>query len=404
MPDEEREVENSPQSKSAGTSKEKKRETSKFLAAIGQEIVEYSIPSIIALVILYYVIRGFQIPLTDIFTYVAIFLIIFPLLSLTIGLTLSLLVRWWNTVVPTKSKRIQKDTRGKRFLKILGGGVLLPIGLSVVANLIPVSADDTLLTLIVKSIISQAEYPFLTDMGDSILSTQNTEVKESGVDALGAINSAGALSEIIRVIEAEPHMFDDWSYYDTTADALASYELKAKNQLLKLFHKYEQQLKDAQGGTESDIHRRYFEQVFENIEAELDDEALDPKKRDRLLRQLKEIELNLQEELDTLEAEELLVPSTLPVLDLVLDTFLRMNDLKDDSEIYLLAKRIASDTAYASRTRGKAFLLIAKLGTRDDFVVFLPHLHGSDDILKSYALQAIGELHNKLENKNEQDN
>jgi HEAT repeat protein len=84
-----------------------------------------------------------------------------------------------------------------------------------------------------------------------------------------------------------------------------------------------------------------------------------------------------------------------PSLNFVLDTFIEMN-LREDNEIYSLAKTIASDSTYAEATRSAAIRLFASLGSRADFELLTSYLDSDSESVKASALEGIEILHRKI--------
>jgi hypothetical protein len=71
-------------------------------------------------------------------------------------------------------------------------------------------------------------------------------------------------------------------------------------------------------------------------------------------------------------------------------------DLKQDADLLAFAKTTAGNAAFSDNIRGQAFLLIAKLGGKDDFTVLYNYLGNDHDSLKIKAMEAIAALEAKM--------
>jgi len=275
-------------------------------------------------------------------------------------------------------------------------GLLVPILVAAIISQVPISGQDTLLTLAIKRMLGRTEYPFIVTIGDTVTAASSVDTKREGVETLRTIHSDLCLDELLRILEVDKSALDDWEFYDAMAGALASYESEARDQLLDTFYRCDEQMKRIPRALGPDLHSRYFEGAFDALEQQVQDETLDPERRQGLLIQLEQIEIELKSGLGEFEEAEPLPESGEPILNVLLDAFLQMKTLEDDLEIYVLAKRIAADPSYSDGTRGKAILLIGKMGTRDDFATLLPYLQNESESIKRATLEAISDLHLKI--------
>ena len=95
------------------------------------------------------------------------------------------------------------------------------------------------------------------------------------------------------------------------------------------------------------------------------------------------------------EADPRLCPGEGGLDGFVLGTLLQM-DLKEDGETLAMARTVAGDAGRSEPVRGRALLLIAKLGDKRDLDTLYGHLDDASPRLQARAMQAIAELQTRL--------
>lgn len=75
-------------------------------------------------------------------------------------------------------------------------------------------------------------------------------------------------------------------------------------------------------------------------------------------------------------------------------------NINQDGDIYALARTTASDVNLPDSVRGKAILLIAKLGGKDDMTLLYQYLQNNNEVIKADTLEAIANLTQKLNGPN----
>ncbi len=113
------------------------------------------------------------------------------------------------------------------------------------------------------------------------------------------------------------------------------------------------------------------------------------------MQQLSTLSGQIKSNLIELQTGSLLSDGGDPVYNFVLDTFLQMNVTSDDS-VAAFARSAAADTKLPDSARGKALLLLAKLGGKEDLPVLYQYLTVSSEAIKANALDAIASLNSKL--------
>lgn len=373
-----------------------------WLHVVGREILYGILPLTLGILISVWLVDVFHLVSLGFPTSLIVFIAIVSLITVSFTFLIVIAVDWLEQLEPDRprlpEKRIRKITR------LFIGIIVVPVVVSVIANLVPVSGGDTLLTLFIKSIQSRNEYPFITKISNGILSSSSMNTKRTGLNTLKTIHCSMCQSELLRILEQDKDSLDDYGYYGDLAAALASYMPKSRGPLLAIFAKYDAQRHSVPtGDTGTNLHAKYFEQSMNALKEQLKNQSLDRKKKEEALANLAAIDAKLLSDLSNLEATAPSSENGDPVLRLVLDSFLYTDDLSDDSEIYFLAKRIASDSSYNDETRKTAILLVAKLGSQDDFDNILPFLQDKRETIKGAAMQAIGNLHSKITKQKKSD-
>jgi hypothetical protein len=363
-------------------------------ARLGRLILPLLIPFALSMTGWYLAVDTYQLWDAALATTPLLFIATIAGLSLLASLVLIGLGVWYRRTFPSV-RRQPGATKQETLLRLIVGGLLLPAALAAGIAFTPVLNHQTFLALLVRSIQAQTEYLFLPDIAQAVTSAQSRETRVAGIQTLATL---GSLDELLAIVEQEPQLLDDWLYYNEMVKALSAFELRARQPLLDLFYKYEQQARGSEAKPQPDLHTRFFKQTFEALKQQLETEGelLEPAKKAELMRRLEAIELELKQGLQDLEAEQPFPQRGEAIPNLALDTFLAMESLQQDSEIYFLAKEITGDPTYSTGIRASAILLLAKLGSEADFALLLPHLKSENEILKHTALTAIANLYEKV--------
>lgn len=361
---------------------------------LGKLILPVLLPFALSMTGWYLAIENYQLWDVEQVTTPFFFIAIITGLSLLVSLILIGIGLWYRHTFPSVRRR-PGATKQETILKIGLGGLLLPAALAAVVAFTPVLNHQTLLNLLVRSIQAQTEYLFLPDIAQAVTSAHSRETRLAGIQTLVRL---GSLDELLEIVEQEPQLLDDWLYYNEMVKALSAFELQARQPLLDLFHKYEQQARGSEAKPQPDLYTLFFKQPFESLEQQLEAEGdlMQPGKKAEIMRRLEALDLELKQGLQDLEAEALFPQRGASIPNLALDTFLAMETLQQDSEIYILAKEIVGDPTYSTGVRASAILLTAKLGGEADFALLLPHLNGENETLKRAALIAIGNLSERV--------
>jgi hypothetical protein len=95
--------------------------------------------------------------------------------------------------------------------------------LAVIANSIPVSGNETIISVLINVIRNRDEYPFIEQIGDIIIESDDLDTKTVGVKTLGELDSDLSLDQLIRILQTDHVHLESWEFYDAMQESLAVY-------------------------------------------------------------------------------------------------------------------------------------------------------------------------------------
>ncbi len=265
-----------------------------------------------------------------------------------------------------------------RLLKLVLGGLIVPSALFVTLNLIPLPAGGTALDFLVKISQAPAKASQATLIADAVRSSGSREVRINGIRLLGAAKSPEALDALLGLVQEDAGLLKDASQYQALAAALAVYGKDAKPGLVTLFNRVDPAQSAAPS---SNLYDRYFSQAVAALKTT---SITQPLSADQILA----LEADLQARLALMEQTEQENISGDLTHAFVLDTFLQMS-LTQEADLLKLAKTAAANHAFPDGVRGRALLLVGKLGSQTDTNNLIPYLKGDNEELRARALQAM---------------
>lgn len=364
------------------------------LSALGLLLVEVILPVLAAGGTVWYLFSTFNLWALD----RTLALVLFGIAVFLLALIVSVVIDTLLSVVYGSFRR-----QGVRFssapvarvIKLAIGGVILPIGLIVAANLVPIPSYGTGMELL----IDLAKKPLaLTPpgvVGTLAQNSQNTGTKILSIEVLQGIGSSDALNQLINLAVNDRSALSDAGTSLALSKAIAAYKADAKAPLINLFNSIDPAKAGASAGVNSQLYERYFSHSFDSLQTEIALDVPDPADRDAKLAQVQAAQAALKTALTGVEESIPAASSGDPRLDFVLRTFQAM-DLSQEKDILAFTKTVAADARYSSQVRGDALLLVAKLGDKNDIDGLFSYLKGSDDLLQMRALQAIYQLQDKI--------
>ncbi|HSB60520.1 MAG TPA: hypothetical protein VLI67_02295 [Vicinamibacteria bacterium] len=282
-----------------------------------------------------------------------------------------------------------------RLVKFVLGGVLIPIAAFAAANLLELPGRKTPMALAVSLRFSRPELSRAEQLGRAVSRAPNPGARVEGIRALQGMRSEEALEQLLHILSDDPATLKDGGSCEALTRALASYGAQAKPRLLQLFAQVAPHERRGAAAPPGDLFERYFSAGFAGLRQEIEDRGPDPATRAEERERLQAAETELRQALRRVEAgaESPSSGSRLPVLIL---QALRQMDLKEDADLLAFARGTAADGAWSDAVRGRALLLIAKLGGKDDLDGLYSYLENPSPLLEARAMEAIAGLESKL--------
>jgi hypothetical protein len=269
-----------------------------------------------------------------------------------------------------------------RLVKLVLGGLIIPAGLFAAVNLIYIPGGETGMDMLVRISMAPAKVAQIVKFENAILKTDSVETRTRGIEALEAIQSPEAMDTLLRLLQIEPALLNDAGQYRALSKAIASYGSDAKVSLISL---YQQTDPASASSVDLNLYDYYFALPVQSLQDVAPDQT----------EAVQALEADILSRLAQIEAAQL---STAPAGSLVhafiLDTFIQM-DIKQDKELLNLAKLSAANTAFPAGVRGRALLLIGKLGDNIEIETLFPYLESQNSYLQARAFQAITWLQKK---------
>lgn len=363
-----------------------------ILPSLGILILEIILPSVAAGLFTFWLSGSIKLWSLNRILALVIFALIFILAGLIVAFVLD------NLTLPLRKKSsvkkvINRVTPRSRLIKIIVVGALLPAAAFAAANVYVLPDIGTPMSLVEQNSLILVKGSSAAVIGEAVLSSGSQYTKLQGIKALQAIHDPDSLSQLFRILTTDPAILKDASLFETLSGAIASYGTSAKSGLIDLYQASGAPGQAAGANPAQDPYTWYFSAPFDELQKNIEAGNLDPSSRDAALSRLSEAEASLKQSLSTLPAQ--VRPTSAQLPDFILHTFLAM-DIKQDKDILQLASGIAQDNGAADSVRGNAFLLMAKLGGKDELAALYASLNGSDDYLKAKALEAIAGLQSKV--------
>ena len=285
-----------------------------------------------------------------------------------------------------------------RLIKLALGGVVIPVALLVVASRWELPGHRTPMSFAVQLAVQWRsagdESSRAEQIGNVVLQSQSAAVKIQGMAALAALNTPPALEQLMRVLNEDAAALKDAAQRQALSKALAAFGAKAIPLLVRRLNAVPKDQRRATAVPEGDGFDRHFSAAFDAIKGELAGASLDPAVRTARLAQIETAQHELEHELNRIETDSLATAADAGLPVLVMATFLRM-DIRQDADLLAFARQTAADAGWSDVVRGQAFLLIAKLGDKEDIDGLCAHLDSGSAELQTRALQSIVALQTK---------
>jgi len=293
-----------------------------------------------------------------------------------------------------KARLLNRADARSRLLKLALGGLFIPLGAFVAANFVTLPGHRTPMSVAVQLTARKPEAVREEQLGSAVLRAQGDAAKVAGISALQASGSSAALDELFRILAEDPAALRGGAEAQALSKALASYGKLATPRLLERFATV------SHGASTSsprgrDAFERYFAAGFEALKSELGARSPDPATRTEELARLQAAEAQLRRSLEEVESGPLTARDGDDLASLVMQALLEMSP-GEAKEIPAFARQVAADPACTDGVRGKALLLVARLGEKGDLDLLYAQLSNASPLLQAGALQAIAVLNARL--------
>lgn len=364
-----------------------------FLSSLGLLIVEIILPAVLSSGALWFLFRNFNLWRLNRALALVLFALALVIMSSLLGIILDTI---------TSSKRKGYRMRGvklgtgelTRLVKLALGGVLLPLALFTAAILVNIPVGRTAMDLFILTSQPPVQATPAEKIASLVIQADNPSAKTLGIQALAGFHSPEGLGQLVRVLNEGSESLRSAGLFQTLSKAIASYGIQAKAPLIDTFNKVDPSSRSKSTHLSDDLFARCFAGSFESLRNEVKNQSPDPADQEAQLSQVDAAEAQLKRTLADMRAQPLKAASGDPRLDFVLRTFLGMN-LSEDATLLQFAKTVAADASYPASVRGSAFLLISKLGGKDEYAVLFSYLQADNEVLLARALEAIVALQAK---------
>jgi hypothetical protein len=303
----------------------------------------------------------------------------------------------------TLRRRAERDGRQvlnradprSRFVKLVLGGVVIPVASFAAANLVELRNHQTPMSMAMRLRLARPEVDRPEQLADAVLRTESPAAKVQGILALQATGSPESLDQLLRIMSDDPALLGQGGGYQVLATALASYGAQAKPKLLQRFAELGPEVRRAAAAPPGDLFERYFSADFAGVKSEIDGRNPDAAARAAEQERIQAAQAQLKLALGQIEGDTRPIQSGRGIPGVILQAFLEMN-LKQDPEVLALARQTAADDTWPDSVRGQALLLIAKLGSQDDLDILYGYLSNPSGLLQARAMQAIASLQARL--------
>jgi hypothetical protein len=289
---------------------------------------------------------------------------------------------------------LNRTGRRARRLKLLLGGLVIPLVALAAANLARLPDRRTPMAAAIDLSLAQPVSPREARLADAVLRARSPGAKVQGIRALQALASGEALEQLLRILRDDPDALHGGAGSRALSRALASFGAQARPALLRLAGEGRpaQRPAEAPAATTGDLVTCFSATELEELKRDVEqiaDPAARAAEQARVLRANELLQATLG------EADPRLCPGEGGLEGFVLGTLLQM-DLKDDGETLAMARTVAGDAGRSEPVRGRALLLVAKLGDKGDLDTLYGQLDDPSPRLQARAMQAIAELQTRL--------
>jgi hypothetical protein len=274
-----------------------------------------------------------------------------------------------------------------RLLKLILGGVVIPVAALSAANLFELPNHQTpmaLASVAVRSRLVKPEVGRAARLGDAVLRVRSPSAKVQGILALQAMASVEAVDQLLRILSDDPAALSDVSEYRALSAALAAGGAQARTKLLLRFNGVPPGARASAPAPPGDAFERETADRAPNAASQ----ATELERPSTAPPEPKPGSVPVEKGTQPVQGRDSL-PS------FIMQTFLQ-TALTEDAELLAFARQTAADEGWSEAVRGQALELTAKLGGKDDLDGLFGYLESPSALLQAHALRAIAALQSRL--------
>ena len=344
-------------------------------------LIQVLLPALITGAALYWVAGSFNLWKLDRTIALAIFAVLFILLSFIIVSFLS---------IPFSMGKTRRAIL-MRLVVMIVGGFIVPGLIFAGANLLYIAPGETYMARLIQVSVAAPVTVTTSPMSDAVIAAKSVNTKIEGIKAINSSHTPADLDQLFAILNNDPTDLTNQQVADALAQAIASYGTAAKPRLLAAFQQHARPGQTDTAKAPDSLYDRYFAPSIAGLQAQITAQPSDDKTRQDRLKQVTTLATQIQSGLADLQSETFISSQGDPVLDVALDACLQMN-VTSDNDLYTFAKTTAADATLPEAVRGKALLLVAKVGSKDDLPFLYKYLSDSSEIVKASAFDAISTL------------
>jgi hypothetical protein len=316
-------------------------------------------------------------------------LVVFAILFVTISFIISSFL--------SNFYKMEKSRRGilMRLVAMAVGGLIVPILIFSGANLIKIAPGQSIMARLIQISVTQPVAAATSQMSTVIIDSKSPFTKVEGIKAINSSHTPADMEQLFILLNSDPADLTNQLVADALSQAIASYGVAAKPGLLAAFQKHAKVGQTDTAKVPDSLYDRYFAQSIAGMQAEINAQAVDAKTKQDLLQQVTDLSNQIKTGLNGVQSQTFQSSQGDPILDVVMDACLQMT-ITSDGDLLTFAKTTAADASLPEAVRGKALLLVSKLGGKEDLVFLTQYLNNSSEAIKASAFDAITSLNQTL--------
>jgi hypothetical protein len=287
-----------------------------------------------------------------------------------------------------KGRLLNRADPISRLVKVVLGGLVIPIAAFVAANLVSLGDHTTPMSLAIEAGLPAPRPVPAALVGNVVRRATDPAVKVQGIVTLQAMGSSEALEQLFGILAEDPAALRDGGESQALAKAIASFGAQAVPELMRRLERVSPAQRRGAAGPAGDAFDRYFGSGFGGLADDIRTRTIDPAAQAAALARLETAERALKLALADLEPSAPAGTAGPGLPAFVMQTLLQVND-RPGADLLAFARRTAADPGWSDAVRGEALLLVGKLGGKDELEALYGFLDAPSPLLQARAMQAI---------------